>query len=70
MKVCFQCNITWQCLFGRDKSPLKLHLNRYCILLFIQDELEPDVEQGDPDNTDAEEDNNEESDCLPRQSGT
>ena len=38
-------------------------------LVFIQDELESDVEQGIPDNADAEEDN-EESDCFPQQSGT
>lgn len=67
MRVCIQCN-THVCLFSRDKSPLKPQVNTYCVLLFIQDELEPDVEQGNPENSDAEEDN-EESDLLLQQSG-
>ena len=43
-------------------------MNNCSVLLVIQDKLEPDVEQNSPGNADAEEDN-EESDLLPLQSG-
>eukprot|EP00064_Thunnus_orientalis_P019641 superscaffoldBa00005002_g19766 len=54
-------------LLAMEKGSLERFKGNSLEEIEIEDELESDVEQGIPDNADAEEDN-EESDCFPQQS--